>query len=277
MGSDRYIEILQTESRKCLEVFLRACEENKLKYYLFYGSLLGAVRHKGFIPWDDDIDIVMPRNDYNRFISIYGNYYTEDYFLDGHNCANYLNNQPNCRINFKHLMVRKDKNSGAHYHNAFVSLFPIDGLPNNVCIRFFHIQLLNFLYGLLRLARSSRFGIDNLEKRSIKDRIFIFLSTIAPIGKLFSPKAIAERYNRVRSKYKYTNTTKSIIYWNNKQFANEFDSSLLLNGETATFDGLKCDIPSGWDELLKALYGNYMVLPPEEKRKPKHGYELKWV
>lgn len=277
MDTDQYIEVLQKESRKCLEVFIRTCEENKLRYYLFYGSLLGVIRHKGFIPWDDDIDIVMPRNDYEKFIAIFGNYYTEDYFLDGYNCANYLNDQPNCRISFKHLLVRKDKRSGAHYHNAFISLFPIDGLPNNKCLRFFHVQILNVLYGLLRLARSSRSGIDNVEKRSVKDKCFIFLSTIVPVGKLFSPKAIAEKYNRVRSKYIFSNTTKAIIYWNNNQFANEFDSCLFLNGVTALFDGLKCDIPSGWNEILKALYGNYMVLPPEEKRKPKHGHELVWV
>lgn len=267
---ENYIEVLQTESKKCLKEFVRACDENNLKYFLFFGSLLGAVRHKGFIPWDDDIDITMPRKDYEQFISLYGSHFTDDYFLDSYNCAKYLNYQPNCRIDFKHLLIRKDKENGAHYYNAFISIFPIDGVPNNRLLRTTHIFLLKILYGLLRLARSARNGTDKLEKRSINDKFFIALSKVFPIGRLISPQVIAKNYNILRSKYDYVSTSKSIVYWNHMLL----DSKLMIEEEEAIFDGLNCKIPSGWDELLKLLYGDYMILPPEKDRTPHHGYEL---
>lgn len=270
MNSENYIEILQEESRNCLKEFLRACDENNLHYYLFYGSLLGVVRHKGFIPWDDDIDIAMPRKDYEKFITLFGDHFTNDYFLDGYNCSQYLNNQPNCRVDFKHLLIRKDKDSGVHYYNAFISLFPIDGIPDNVFLRKIHIYRLKLYYGLLRLARSNRDGIDKLEKRSSKDKFFISVSKVLPVGKLFTPQKIAKKYNDLCSKYDFLTKKKSIVSWDFVML----DSNLMEEGELAVFDGIQCRIPAKWDALLKSLYGDYMSLPPEKDRIPQHGHEL---
>lgn len=270
MDNINYIEILQEESRKCLKEFIQACEENKLNYYLFFGSLLGAVRHKGFIPWDDDIDIVMPRKDYDKFITLFGEHFSDDYFLDGFNCSRYLNNQPNCRIDFKHILIRKDKDRGVHYYNAFISLFPIDGIPNNVIMRRIHIYRLKFYYGLLRLSRSYRVGIDKLNKRTVKDKFFIVVSKCLPIGGLLSPQVIVKKYNQVSSKYDYIKKNKCIVSWN---FI-ELESHLMVEGVPAVFDDIHCMIPSGWDALLTKFYGDYMILPSEDKRIPHHGYEL---
>lgn len=271
--ADNYIEVVQKESLKCLETFMRACEVKNLNYFLFFGSLLGAIRHKGFIPWDDDIDIAMPRADYDRFVEEYGeHYFSDDYFLDGYNCAQYLNGQPNVRINFKHLLIRKDKESCVSYHNAFISIFPIDGLPDNKIRCKIHIFMTKLLYGLLRLSRSAHSDVDKLPNRSMKEKFLIKIHKIIPIGKLVSPRLIAQTYNKYRSRYDYKKTKNAIASWDN----NIYMSETMTNFQKVPFDNLSCMIPSGWDAILKVLYGNYMELPPLKNRMPEHGVELVW-
>ncbi len=72
---------VQNVMKEILDEFVRICDENNLTYFLVYGTLLGAVRHKGFIPWDDDIDVAMPRADYNKLIEIYKSKNDPDYYL----------------------------------------------------------------------------------------------------------------------------------------------------------------------------------------------------
>ena len=103
------LKIVQSEILKILKIFDEKCNEINLKYYIFYGTLLGAVRHKGFIPWDDDIDITMPREDYEKFISLYRDEFFRGYYLDGYNCSRYESYSPVFRINSKNVLLRRDK------------------------------------------------------------------------------------------------------------------------------------------------------------------------
>lgn len=265
--ADNYLNAVHTESLNCLEEIIKKCQKNNLTYYLSYGSLLGAIRHGGIIPWDDDIDIVMPRKDYQKFKELYREYFSDRYFLDDYECPAYLNCQPNCRVDFKNLLIRK--NEGSREYNAFVSIFPLDGLPNNKIKRYFHIQRLLFLYGLLRISRSYRNNVDNIKNRGRFEKLMISLFKTIPLGKFISPQKVVSKYNIQRMKYSYENTKFCITYWNRVVFKSEWFHS----SENKQFEHLICSIPNGWNNILKTLYGDYMALPPEEKRKPAHGVE----
>lgn len=117
------LKIVQSEILKILKIFDEKCKENNLKYYIFYGTLLGAVRHKGFIPWDDDIDITMPREDYEKFISLYRDEFFHGYYLDGYNCSRYESYSPVFRINSENVLLRRDKGNKEHWIGAFISIF----------------------------------------------------------------------------------------------------------------------------------------------------------
>ena len=189
------LKIVQSEILKILKIFDEKCKENNLKYYIFYGTLLGAVRHKGFIPWDDDIDITMPREDYEKFISLYRDEFFRGYYLDGYNCSRYESYSPVFRINSKNVLLRRDKGNKEHWIGAFISIFPMDGLPIDVKERNKHIRKLMIIYALLRASRSSLFGLGNVKNRSIKEKIVIILNKIIKIGKFIPPTRLAEVEN----------------------------------------------------------------------------------
>ena len=267
------LAIIHEESLKCLKVFASKCEENHLTYWMFYGGLIGCIRHNGFIPWDDDIDIAMPRKDYESFISLYKDFLSEDYFLENYQCPFYENYPPNCRINMKHLLLRKDKQDKEYYFHAFVSIFPVDGMPNHQLFRWIHFYFLRFLYYLLRVARSSINGVDAQAKRGRLENVFVWLNKKIGVGRALNPRKMAALFNHYLMKYDYSA----------KEYCRVGHLGTILYSEDFSkttwhsFEGIEVPIPAGYDRCLRMLYGNYMELPPEEERVPQHGIEVKFV
>ncbi len=200
---DEKLRFMQKEIYKILEVFKEKCEENNLRYFLFYGTLLGAIRHDGFIPWDDDIDLAMPRPDYEKFISLFKEHFTDDYYLDGYNCNRYESFSPNFRINDSKLLLRKDKEHQEHYICAFISIWPVDGMVDNKFIQKLSVYRRRFRYGLLRAARSSRNGLDKGLNRSAKEKFFVGINRVFKLGKLLTPGKAAAHFNKLCMKYDY--------------------------------------------------------------------------
>ena len=126
---NKALDTLHDELYRMMCSFKRVCEENNLTYYLFWGTLIGAVRHSGFIPWDDDVDIVMPRDDYDRFINLFQDKEYDDWFLDNYRCRSFESMSPLLRINSKRIGIRRDRGNREEYISAFIGIFPLDGLP----------------------------------------------------------------------------------------------------------------------------------------------------
>ena len=128
---DELLRKVQLTELEILKTVDKICRENNIKYSLCGGTLLGAVRHKGFIPWDDDIDIAMRRDDYNRFLSLWEQSHPDGYLLQN------KSNTPNFSQTFS--KIRKDKttflqfkNEAGMYHTGiFIDIFPFDRITNN--------------------------------------------------------------------------------------------------------------------------------------------------
>ena len=268
------IKPLQNELRVMLKEFINCCEQNGLCYYLFYGTLLGAVRHEGFIPWDDDIDLLMPRRDIERFVSLYGQYYSESAHLDGYNCSKYDSFAPNIRICSDKMYLCQRRNGKDEYINAFLSIWIIDGLPDNKVKCKYHLKRVFRKYAFLRLSRSSIQGVRDIAHRSLKERMIIKLNSLLQFGRIISPRYAAKKFNETLKKYPLEQGECCFIGWNPKG-KRVFRTEWFQSSIQAKFDGLLCNIPCGYDQILKLEYGDYMKLPPINRQQPSHS--LKYV
>ena len=243
----------------------KICRENGIKYFLFAGTLLGAVRHKGYIPWDDDIDICLMREDYDRLAKIIQN---GDYPLSFIR----VEERPDtihpygkiCDVNTK--LIEKNFKQMEGY-GAFVDVFPLDYLPESDAKT---EKLLKKYFRQLRiLTHSARTSYEKTESTvlNIKRALAFHLT------RLVSTRRLVKKIN---------DNAKAL----NKQKTNRVGylccrtASLLEDySETSEveFEGYKFYAPKDPDRVLKAHFGDYMKLPPEDQRIPNHQLECYFI
>ena len=246
------------------------CKNQNIKYFVMYGSLIGAVRHKGFIPWDDDFDIIMLRPEYERFI----NYcYTHKEELKPYQLINRYTNE-NYPFNIsrfcdcRYEMIRDDGEENAGM-GIFVDIYPFDGLGNNpmsmmdkfILKKFFLITCLN--YATIQKINTKN---DGVLKSACKRLIW---GICHAIGK--------KRWLRLLVKFRNTydiNESKYVgcVVWDQGLFI--FEKDWFNNPIMMEFEGMKVAVPDKYHEILSIVYGNYMELPTPDKRIPSHEYKI---
>ncbi len=239
---------------------VKVCEKHGFSYYLFQGTLLGAVRHGGFIPWDDDFDIAMPWKDFRKFIR-----YAEKELPDDLSVQTFSNQPgyPNCFI-----MVRKNGTSAMPSNAAEldihwgieIDIFPLIGVYKNKRLRDFQVRKMRHLSKILlieykKLAEPESLLTDPVYRKysehTLKQRIrycrfWMFLMTRSA-----NPSEIASL------DYGLKNPMKKECY---------------ANCVKLKFEDGEYYAPCGYDDILRAYYGEYMTPPPEQER---NGHELK--
>lgn len=246
------------------------CEKNNLKYILAYGTLIGAIRHNGFIPWDDDLDIMMPRKDFETLINYFKENEQELYPLKIFS--------PELVEDYPYMIVRvsddryvidteNEKDCGM---GVFIDIYPLDGLGNDYKQIKKDMKITNYLSSLYfrstRLNPIIREGFSTTRK--LLEKILFYIATFKTKHYFYEKlKAYSQKYSYEKSKYV------GCTIWHTGVEKDIYEKSWIENVEKHNFEGYQFYIPSEYDHILTMLYGNYMQLPPEEDRIGHHFYK----
>lgn len=265
---------LQLEELEILKRFDEICKELGLRYYLLGGTLLGAVRHGGFIPWDDDVDICMPRPDYERFLKLPKEYFQEPYALYCYQ------NDRECRYSWAR-MVSHNMREINHMANkprveyAWIDIIPLDGFPNPGIKRTLHKLHLSFWWNLNQIIQFDEL-VDQHRKRSLIGGIAVRVAGCFKwMGKIVPYRICLERVNRVLASCPYESETRDVInYLAAFGFREVFTRDSLGPGIPYEFEGQLFVGPCDYDAVCTVIYGPDYLTPPPESDRNKHHAEI---
>lgn len=244
------------------EEIKRICIKNEIKYFLIGGSLLGSLRHNGFIPWDDDMDIGMLRKDYEKFVSVASRELKSDYFISSIDSEkNY--GLPFVKIRLKGTHFRESIEPLENEDGIFVDIFPIDRIPDWTVSR--TIQSLELRLYKRALLYKCHYRVDDSSQNKVIVAVTKMLGLLPKEYISRKLKKVQQKYNNKHSKM-YANLCSSYAYGKEVFPCDTLDKECIM----ADFEENEYPISPDADRILNLLYGDYMKLPPEEKRIFRH-------
>ena len=269
METNREDNRLTTE--ECKEVQLsilnfidKVCEENHLRYYLCGGTLIGAIRHHGYIPWDDDIDIMLPRGDYRKLVELLKDhpkykclsmYTQEDYFY------------PFAKVvDTDTSMVEHNADLQIENYGVYVDLFPVDGLPSD------RAKNHRYYKKVMRLRNRYYLAISNRPWKSRNPLKSILLRLLFIYSKAVGWRYLLEKLDRLSQRYDFESSELVGVPCAGYGERETYHRSLYEKTLRVPFEQYSFNIPAGYDEYLTCLYGDYMQIPPKEKQVTRHDF-----
>lgn len=262
---------IQQESLNILIKIDEICKNENLVYYLAYGTLIGAVRHNGIIPWDDDIDIMMPRSDYDKLEAYFIRYRDEllPFQMFG----------PNINAQYPYMINRisnsdyiiETENEKTYGLGLFIDIYPLDGLGNTLReaerrkAKGCRLASLCFLSTRLKFTKGNT---KSFVKTIVKFPAFY-------ISKIIGKKYFSKKLHNLSKIQKYDNSVYvgCVVWAADDGHKGVFKREWLGKGRLHEFEGLSFNIPNDFDSILKKLYGDYMTPPPERECVGHHFYK----
>ena len=263
-------EITPNEIRKIqtklLVDFAEFCDENGLYYTIGYGTLIGAIRHKGFIPWDDDIDVIMPRPDYEKFLEL-----SKHKKIDP-NIDTISYKLGNSTYPFTKLIDNRTEVEEKFVHGTkigvWIDVFALDGNFSNDFLNMLHHKAARFIRKTIEIKRND-FGLGTTKSKQI------LKSILYPITKLFSYNFLCLMMDKICciKSYEKSRYIGGVVWGYGSK--DRTKKELFMKSINVEFEGHLFKAPSNYDKYLRGMYGDYMRLPPENKR-IRHDFNARW-
>ena len=256
---EKTLKHLQQVEMKILKYFIEVCEENNLTYFLYAGSLLGAIRHEWFIPWDDDIDVIMFREDFEKLNKKKKKKIDEKYKF-----FNVLNEETYHytwgRLTLKNTLFKEWWADQVDYTpNIFIDIFILDNIPSNKFKKFIH-KWTSFTLNQMTMYSILKYENESKIKEIIQQSMHYILKII-PVSTLTIKKKCVKSF----SKYQYEECEEVCDFPSENMMQMSFKSDWLPL-KKGKFGDIEVNIPNNYDKILRMDFNDYMELPPEESR-----------
>lgn len=255
---------LQKKELDLLEYFINICNELNLTYYLVCGSTLGAVKYQGFIPWDDDIDVGLCREEYEIFLEKAPQYLEKGLFLQNYRSDSDFPHIFSKLRDSNTTFIEKNKRAIKMNHGVYIDIFPLDGYPTR--------KIEQKMFEIKKNMYSRKVACVFTVERGLKSKLSCFIHKILGCHKRTSN--ILGKYEEMISRY---STKYSSIWCNHGNGQGKLEyapKEQYGKGTMVKFEGLTVRIPEDYDAYLTQKYGDWRADLPEEEQKGHHYYEI---
>ena len=258
------LNAIQNVQRRILQEFIRICDQHNLRYYMVEGSLLGAVRHQGMIPWDDDIDVALFREDYETFLKI------ADQELHPPFALHHFSQTPGqidyiARLVDTTSYIETSYRRNVEHKPLWVDIFVIDGFPSGQLAAKMRKGQLLYRKLLLMWSDMDHFVVKRA-KRPLYERVLIRLGDGLHTSRFLSTERQLKKMDRAMCSCDAGKTGWAVNFMSEYKWRTVCPTDWYGEGRIVPFDGFSVRIPDRAEDILSSVYGDYMQLPPEDQR-----------